>query len=51
MNVGMGPGMAEVTSCVENTVLQTHTGKGFGGGGTGVTYAGTSTQLEKVPTE
>ncbi len=36
INVGIGPGITENTSCVEKTVLQTQTGKGFGGGGVGV---------------
>jgi hypothetical protein len=51
MNVGIGPGIIEDTSCAEKTVLQTQIGKGFGGVGTGVTYEGTSTQLEKFPKE
>ena len=36
MMLGIRPGIVEKTSCVEITVLQTHTGNGFGGGGVGV---------------
>jgi hypothetical protein len=51
MNVGIGPGITENTSCVEKTVLQTHTGSGFGGGGVGALYDGTSTHVAKSPKE
>jgi hypothetical protein len=45
------PGIIVVKACAIATVLQNQIGKIFGGGGTGVTYEGTSTHFEKVPNE